>query len=181
MISDLIIRESNSSDLHSILAVERAAFGSEEEAELVRNLLNDSTAEPRLSLLAFQGDKPVGHIVFSRAVFNPAIDIVGSILGPLAVVPDRQKTGIGGKLIEHGLEILKEDGVNWVFVLGHESYYPRFGFKIAQKQGFQPPFPFPSEYTNAWMAMPLVPSNRTTYEGRVIPADTFNHHRYWGG
>lgn len=178
---DLIIRESNSSDLHSVLTVERAAFGSEEEAELVRNLLNDPSAEPRLSLLALLEDKPVGHIIFSRAIFDPAIDVVGSILGPLAVVPAYQKTGIGGRLIEHGLQILKDQGVGWVFVLGHESYYPRYGFRPAQKQGFQPPFSFPSEFTNAWMAMPLTPTSITTYEGIVIPADTFNHHYYWGG
>jgi len=181
MEAKMVIRESKSEDLESLLEVERKAFGSEEEAELVRDLLDDSSAEPRLSLLAILDDSPIGHIIFSRARCDPAVDIDGSILGPLAVVPAHQKTGIGGQLIGRGLEILKEKGVDWVFVLGHESYYPRFGFRPAQKQGFQPPFPFPAEFTNDWMALTLTPANMMTYEGTVIPADTFNHHRYWGG
>ena len=48
-----------------MLAVERAAFGSEAEADLVRALLDDPTAEPRLSLLARDGVRPVGHVLFT--------------------------------------------------------------------------------------------------------------------
>lgn len=176
----LSIRESKQTDLEDVLSVERRAFNSEEEADLVRELLEDPSAEPRLSLLAFMDEKPAGHIIFTKAVFDPAVDVTGTILGPLAVVPEYQKIGIGGQLIGRGLEILKEKGMDWVFVLGHESYYPRFGFRPAQKQGFQPPFPFPTEYTNAWMAMPLTPTCTITYKGTVIPADTFNHPKYWG-
>ena len=177
---NLIIREAAPADLEDLLEVERRAFNSEEEADLVRELLDDPSAEPRLSLLAFLDEKPAGHIIFSRAVLDPPVANKCMILGPLAVIPSHQKRGIGGRLVEQGLEILKEKGVDWVFVLGHESYYPRFGFRPAQKQGFQPPFPFPVEFTNAWMAVPLTPTSITTYEGIVIPADTFNHHRYWG-
>lgn len=65
MNTEMIIRQSSSSDLEILLTVERAAFGSEEEAELVQNLLNDPTAEPRLSLLALQEHKAVCHIRFS--------------------------------------------------------------------------------------------------------------------
>ena len=142
--------------------------------------MDDPSAEPRLSLLAFLDEKHAGHIIFPRAVFDLAIDVIGSILGPLAVVPEYQKMEIGGQLIGRGLEILKERGVDRVFVLGHESYYPRFGFRPAQKQGFQPPFPFPAEFTNAWMAIPLAPASVATYEGTVIPSDTFNYKKYWG-
>ena len=181
MLDNFVIRESGPAELDELLAVERMAFGSEDEAGLVRNLLNDSTAEPILSLLAILENQPVGHVLFTQAVFDPPVAVKGRILGPLAVIPSHQKMGIGGKLIEKGLDILKNQGVDWVFVLGHESYYPRHGFRPAQKQGFQPPFPFPSEFTNAWMAMPLTLTSITTYEGIVIPADTFNHHRYWGG
>jgi len=175
----LIIRKSTSADLEELLEVERKAFDSEEEANLVRELLEDPTAEPRLSLLAIQEGLPVGHIIFTKAVFDPGISVQGRILGPLAVIPSHQKEGIGGKLIETGLNILKSEGVDWVFVLGHTSYYPKFGFTPAQKQGFKPPYPFPEEITNPWMALALTPARVSTYEGKVIPADAFNDLRYW--
>ena len=119
MTIELIITESSLDDLNDVLAVEREAFGSEENAILVRDLLGDPTAEPRLSLLAILEDQPVGHIIFTQAEFDPNIPVQGRILGPLAVIPSHQKKGIGGKLIETGLNILKSEGVDWVFVLGH--------------------------------------------------------------
>ncbi|WP_201026082.1 GNAT family N-acetyltransferase [Mastigocoleus testarum] len=61
------IREASNSDLEDVLLVERLAFGEEEEAELVKNLLSDRSAYPILSLLAFQDDRPVGHILFTKA------------------------------------------------------------------------------------------------------------------
>ncbi len=177
---DLIIRDSVPEDLELVLAVERAAFGSEEEAELVRLVLMDPTAEPRISLLAFLDEQAVGHILFSKAELDPPVRLEASILGPLAVVPSHQKEGIGGKLIQRGLELLKEMGVDWVFVLGHESYYPRFGFSPAQKHGFQPPYPFPEEITNPWMALSLTPASGADFQGKVIPARSFDDPKYWG-
>ena len=176
----MIIRESNRADLDDLLEVERKAFDSKEEAELVRNLLADPTAEPGLSLLAIMDDQPVGHILFTQVVFDPPIAIKGTILGPLAVIPARQKEGIGGSLIQEGLEILRNRGTDWVFVLGHESYYPRFGFTPALEEGFEPPYPIPAEFSNAWMALALSPTCIATYKGKIIPADTFNDPRYWG-
>ncbi len=177
---NLVIRESLPADLEDVLAVENEAFGSEEEADLVRDLLNDRTAEPRLSLLAFVDDLPVGHILFTQALFDPPAAVKGSILGPLAVIPSHQNEGIGGKLIEKGLDILKRQGVDWVFVLGHESYYPRHGFRPAQKQGFDPPYPIPAEFTNAWMAQALTPNPSDIFQGKIIPAKTFDDPKYWG-
>ena len=98
-------------DVEDILFVERAAFGHDTEAELVRELLNDSSAKPLLSLLAFKDDKAVGHILFTNARLTKISNAVtAAILAPLAVVPDYQKQGIGGKLIKRGLEILSEIG-----------------------------------------------------------------------
>lgn len=179
MKSNRIIRETTSKDIQQILAVEKAAFQSDEEARLVLDLLNDPSAGPTLSLLLFELDEPVGHIIFSRAEFEPRLNLKARILGPLAVVPSRQKSGIGSMLIEKGLDILQNQGVDWVFVLGHESYYPRFEFSPAIPQGFEPPYPIPLQYTNAWMARALTPTCIAPYQGRVIPADSFKHPRYW--
>ena len=180
MKTDLIIRESNSSDLEDLLAVERAAFGSEEEAELVQNLLNDPTAEPRLSLLAFHKQRAVGHILFTRAYLVPEIDLSVSILAPLAVIPEYQKQGIGGILIKEGQEILEKKGVDLVFVLGHPSYYPLHGFKSAVSAGFEPPYYISPEFTDAWMVQALTPEGWGSYQGHVNCAEALDRPEYWG-
>ncbi len=180
MKTDLKIRESNSSDLEDLLAVERAAFGSEEEAELVQNLLNDPTAEPRLSLVAFHKQRAVGHILFTRAYLVPEIDLSVSILAPLAVIPEYQKQGIGGSLIGEGLAILEKEGVDLVFVLGHPSYYPLHGFKPAVSAGFEPPDYIPPEFTDAWMAQALTPAGWSSYQCQVNCAEALDCPEYWG-
>ena len=99
MKTNLIIRASISPDLERLLAVERAACGSKEEAELVRNMLDDRSAKPILSLMAVQNNQLAGHTIFTRAYFNPQIPEKGAILGPLAVISSHQQEGVGGRMI----------------------------------------------------------------------------------
>jgi putative acetyltransferase len=180
MLENLDIRESLPEELAAVLAVERAAFGSGEEVRLVMDLLKDPSAEPVLSLLALFDTQAVGHILFTKAVLDPPIALKAYILAPLAVIPAFQKQGIGGSLIKQGLQILADWGVDWVFVLGHESYYPRHGFSPALKLGFEPPYPIPEQFTGAWMTQALTPNCSANYRGRVIPAQTLNQPQYWG-
>jgi putative acetyltransferase len=63
----MIIRETTNDDLDAVLAIVRSAFQSEEEAQLVSDLLGDPTAEPRLSLMASIDGRGVGHILFTAA------------------------------------------------------------------------------------------------------------------
>ena len=114
----MMLRVARDSDLAEVLAVERAAFGSSNEAHLVRDLLADPSARPAVSLLAFRAQRAIGHILFTAARLEPSASMSLSILAPLAVVPNAQRQGIGGKLIEHGLRILSNSGIDLVFVLG---------------------------------------------------------------
>jgi len=84
------IRKALSSDLGSVLSVERAAFGSEEEANLVKDLIFDPSAKPIVSLLASQTDRAIGHILFSAARLEPEAPLSVSILAPLS--PQRTQT-----------------------------------------------------------------------------------------
>ncbi|MCP4678510.1 MAG: N-acetyltransferase [Deltaproteobacteria bacterium] len=173
------IQIASDSDLDNVLSVERAAFGSDEEANIVRELLKDSSAMPVVSLLAFQESRAVGHILFSRARLEPDAPLSISIMAPLAVVPDAQRQGIGGKLIEHGLQILSKSGVDLVFVLGHPNYYPRYGFKPAGNLGFEATYPIPDKRAGAWMVQALRPKAIGAFTGKVICTDTLNKQKYW--
>lgn len=176
----LNMREALESDLNELLIVEQSAFGHDKEAILVRDLLNDSSAKPVLSLLAFKKDRAVGHILFTTARLSDTKDTASIvILAPLAIVPDAQKQGIGGKLIEQGLKLLSESGVDLVFVLGHPEYYPRYGFKPAGHLGFEAPYPIPHKHADAWMVQSLRPGVIGTVRGTVICADALNKPEYW--
>src|SRR5258708_11234472 len=56
-------------------------------------------------------------------------------LAPMAVLPDRQRQGIGSELVRRGLDILRERGCPFVVVVGHPEYYPRVGFEPASVHG----------------------------------------------
>jgi hypothetical protein len=100
----MVIREARDADLDGVLRIERLAFGREDEANLVADLLRDSTARPLLSLLAERDGRCVGHVLFT------AIELVGattpvacSILAPLAVLPEVQGTGGRARAHRSGL------------------------------------------------------------------------------
>ncbi len=53
-----------------VMQVERAAFGGEEVPRFVADLLQDPTARPSLSLLGYEGRRPVGHVLFTNATLS---------------------------------------------------------------------------------------------------------------
>jgi len=174
------IREATDSDFSDVFLVEKDAFGHEKEANLVKDLLSDSSAKPLYSFLAFNNDRAVGHILFTSArIEGEHKGLSISLLAPLAVLPDFQKQGVGGKLIAHGLQHLTNAGVDLVFVLGHPGYYPRYGFKPAGVQGFEAPYPIPEEHANAWMVQELSPGVIGSVSGKVKCADMLNKPEHW--
>jgi predicted N-acetyltransferase YhbS len=178
MESTFYIRAATQDDLDDIVRINTEAFGQIEEANLVRELLQDDTAKPTLSLLAFDDGAPVGHILFTRVTLEET-DAAAVILAPMAVLPAAQGKRVGGRLIRVGLELLGEDGVELVFVLGHPGYYPRYGFRPAGALGYAAPYPIPLEHAGAWMVQELIPGviNRTA--GKVRCAAALDHPELW--
>ena len=176
----MLIREAAEADLEDVLSVERAAFGGDDEAELSANLLADPSAKPALSLLAITNDQAVGHILFTKAYLDQAENGPSIVLlAPLAVIPEAQNQGIGGQLIETGLQLLSGSGVDLVFVLGHPAYYPRHGFEPAGRLGFAAPYPIPDKDADAWMVQALRPGVIGSVRGRVVCADALDRSEYW--
>lgn len=174
------ITEAFISDLQDVLSVERAAFGQDDEADLVRRLLDDPSAQPLLSLLGWVDGRPVGHVLFTSARLDPVPHSVSlAILAPLAVVPDAQRQGVGGRLIDQGISVLSARGLGLVFVAGHPDYYLRHGFEPAMPHGLRPPFPMPSEHEDAWMVRALREGLIGSIRGRVVCADAMNRPEYW--
>jgi putative acetyltransferase len=175
----MYIRETTDADLNDILFIEREAFNSDKEAELTRDLLADPSAKPLLSLIAFIGNRPVGHVLFTKAHLSNNPEVAVSILAPLAVVPGCQKQGVGGELVKKGLQLLSKSGVEIVFVLGHPEYYPRHGFTPASKLGFKAPYPIPEKDADAWMVQALRPNIIGSVSGEVLCCDAMNKPEHW--
>ena len=173
------IRQTTQVDLNDILSVERAAFKRDSEVNLTAALLADPSAEPCLSLMAIVDDQPVGHILFTKGTLTNRPDIALSFLAPLAVIPKFQQQGIGGSLIKRSLELLTKANVDLIVLLGHPTYYPKFGFKPAFQLGFEPTYPIPTEVADAWMVQALKPNMIGRVSGRVICCDAMNKPEIW--
>jgi predicted N-acetyltransferase YhbS len=142
-------------------------------------MLADPTAQPLLSLLAAEGERALGHVLFSHAGIDGAgRDAAMAILAPLAVVPDAQGKTIGSRLVQAGLERLAVAGVALAFVLGDPAYYRRFGFAPAAPQGLAAPYPLPPECAEAWMARPLGRA-QVTVRGTVACCESLMQPELW--
>ena len=121
--------------------------------------------------LAEDSSGPVAHIAFSRVwVEQPDGNRTkAAILTPLAVRPDRQRIGIGSRLMDHSLRELEAHGETPFFVLGHPKYYPRAGFRSASAQ----------RVASQWSGSPAFMARGTFVpEGRlVLPLVIADAHR----
>lgn len=129
------IRFETPDDKAAIHEVTRAAFGRDVEADLVDNLRDGGHL--MLSLVAEEDGRIVGHAAYSpgRIELSAGGEVAVAALGPISVLPDVQAKGIGGRLIERGFEECLALDLDLTFLLGHPSYYPRFGWVPAKALG----------------------------------------------
>jgi len=127
----MIIRNETTSDIEAISEVTIAAFQnhpiSNHTEQFIITALRDANALT-ISLVAEVGGKVVGHIAFSPVTISDGSpDWYG--LGPVSVLPEYQKQGIGKALIHEGLSLLKALGGKGCALVGDPNYYKRFGFR----------------------------------------------------
>lgn len=128
---EIIIRDEIESDIEAIYETTKAAFEglaiSNHTEQLIICALRDANALT-ISLIAEAGEKVVGHIAFSPATISDGSpDWYG--LGPISVIPELQKRGIGKRLMREGLSLLKSLGARGCVLVGDPGYYERFGFR----------------------------------------------------
>jgi putative acetyltransferase len=155
-------RPEQARDVPAIREVLLAAFPTCLEADLVDALRKDPAWLPDLSMVAEHDGVIAGHALFTRCHVDGAPALA---LAPCAVLPEQQRRGAGSAAIIAGLAKARELGEGLVLVLGHPSYYPRFGFVPASAYGIRAPFDVPDE---AMMALVLdesqpVPSGTIAY------------------
>lgn len=163
----MVIRPESIDEIDQIRAVNLSAFGRPEEGQLI-DLLRERDAMI-CSLVAEVDGIVAGHVLFSPATLDDEGDLTAvAALGPVAVLSDYQRLGLGSALIREGLAICKERGYGIAVVLGHSSYYPRFGFRPSVSYGIRWEHNAPEE---AFMVMELRPGALSGLRGviRFLP------------
>jgi predicted N-acetyltransferase YhbS len=161
---ETIIRQESSDDYYKVNEIIKLAFGQDDESQLVDKIRKGENFVPELSMIAEVEGELVGHILFSKIKINGNQEYGSLALAPVAVLPEYQNKGIGGELIWQGLKRATELGFDSVIVLGHENFYPRFGFERASKWNIQCPFRVPDEN---FMAIELITDGLTGKSGDV--------------
>jgi len=158
----MIVRLETTGDVVAIRAIAEAAFLQSAEAQLVDDLRD--AGDSVFSLVAVEGETVIGHAMFSRlkAPF-PAL-----ALAPVAVRPERQRMGVGSRLIREGIARSEAAGWSGIFVLGDPVFYRRFGFDVGKASGFISPYAGPH-----LMALPLGRNELPTSTGSILHASAF--------
>ena len=147
-----MIRRERHEDEAEISRVIDAAFGDRETSTFAEQIRASPGYEPELAFVVEEEGEIVAHTMLSRVrLEGPDVDVL--TLTPMSVRPDRQRQGVGGRLIEAVLAAADERGEPLVLVEGVPSYYPRFGFVSATELGLERPDPKIPDA--AWMVRPL--------------------------
>jgi putative acetyltransferase len=134
MIDTLSIRNETSADVGSISAITAAAFETLEISDHTEQFVIEALRAAgalTVSLVAEVDGCVVGHIAFSPLTISDGTPNWYG-LGPVSVLPEYQRRGIGGALIEKGISRLKDLGAGGCCLVGHPGYYGRFGFQNMQ-------------------------------------------------
>ncbi|EHQ43750.1 GNAT family N-acetyltransferase [Myroides odoratus] len=146
------IRKEEIKDYDDVFKLIENAFKDEElsdhqEQFLVERLRKSESFIPELSLVAEMDNQIVGYILLTKIkIINVNFEETISLaLAPVAVLKKYQGRGIGGQLIVKAHKIAKDLNFNSVILLGHENYYPKFGYEMSNKYSIKLPFDVPDE------------------------------------
>ncbi len=173
---ELSIRQEESTDHQIVFDLIKSAFQEEEisdhqEQFLVQRLRNSDAFIPELSLVAELNGQVVGHILLTKVLIKNDIQEFTSLaLAPVSVLPNYQRKGIGGQLIQSAHQKAKSLGYTSIVLLGHENYYPRFGYQQAHLFGINFPFEAPRE--NCFV-LELIPNTLQAVYGTIEYAQEF--------
>ncbi len=148
---NVTIRQERTADYKAVFNLIKLAFKNEDVSDhneqlIVEELRKSTAFIPEFSLVAEFNNEIVGHILLTKInIKNNKQQFISLALAPISVLPKHQRKGIGRLLIEKAHQIAKNDDYKSIVVLGHESYYPKFGYQQAHKFGIKFPFNAPEE------------------------------------
>lgn len=173
----ITIRQEEEKDHQHVFQVIEEAFKNMEHSDhqeqfLVERLRKSETFIPELSLVAEnENGEIVGHILFTKLkIINDSETFESLALAPVSVKPEFQNQGIGRQLINSGHLTAKKLGFGSVILIGHEKYYPMFGYQKTTNFGISFPFEIPEENG---MAIELIKNSLKNKKGIVKYPEEF--------
>ena len=142
---------------------------------LVHDLISNTNSHDLYGFVATENKQIIGCIFFSKLTFEN--EIKAFLLSPVAIHTDFQKQGIGQKLINFGLNILKENGVKLIFTYGDSNYYSKVGFNPIAETLIKAPLKL--SYPEGWLAQSLVSNEIQPITGNSYCVEAFNKPKLW--
>ena len=182
-VENLIFRPEEPKDHRAVETLTRAAFNKPDRVERSKigcpmehymvHSLRKKDGIMELNFVAEMDGNVVGHIIYSNAyILQPDSSRVEVLnIGPISVLPELQKMGIGGALIKHSIQEARKLGYGAILFFGHPEYYPRFGFVEARNYGITD---CNGDNYPAFMAMELIEGYLKSVSGKFIEADIYN-------
>ncbi len=178
----MIFSANNPSDSDEIIQLFSKVFSDSEgqsEGLIIGNLVDDlltSTVENDLyCFVATEDAQIIGSIIFSRLTFENAVSAF--LLSPVAIDTIHQGQGIGKKLINFGLNVLKKNGVELAFTYGDPRYYVKTGFKPITEKIVKAPLPL--SQPQGWLGQSLVGDEIEPIAGKSQCVEAMNKPEIW--
>lgn len=168
---------------HQIVDLFTTTFTASEGAEegaligtLVKSLLSGTPEDDLFVFTAEDAGALVGAVIFSRLRYDQD-DRTVFLLSPLAVAPDRQRQGIGQKLVTHGLDALRTAGIDIVVTYGDPAYYGRVGFAPITEDFA--PAPLALSQPEGWLGQALTDGAPEPLKGSSTCVAALNNPAVW--
>jgi len=160
VIDRIQIRHEQPDDYLNIFHCTQDAFKQRQEAQLINELRkNIQNFKANLSFVAIYDGQLIGHCLFTPIKIHFTLKEIDALaLAPVSVLTKFQNMGVGTKLLNYALNEVKITMKNYyssIIVLGHEFYYPRFGFLPAYQFKIRPQFPLKNK--NCFLLLELMP------------------------
>lgn len=174
---EFIIRNEHPEDVVAVEALTRLAFWNLHEPGcsehlVVRQLRASADFMPELDFVAEADGRVIGNILFSRSRVVGALgeNFETVTFGPVSVLPECQRQGVGRALIERGIDHARAMGISAVVIYGNPAYYQKFGFRPGKEFGIRTA---DGKYSAALLALPLIPNALGGVSGRFLESDAF--------
>ncbi len=142
---------------------------------LVYDLITGTDVQDLYGFVAIENEKIIGSIFFTKLTFESEVNAF--ILSPVAIHTDYQGKGGGQKLINFGINQLKENGVELVFTYGDPKFYSKVGFSLINEKFVKAPFTL--TYPEGWLGQSLLGDAIESIAGDSYCVEALNKPEYW--
>ena len=174
---EIALRVERPEDVVAVEALTREAFWNLHEPGCSEHLVARQLRAcpdflPELDLVAESGGRVVGNIMFTRSrVVGAKNEIFEAVtFGPISVLPECQRRGVGRALIERGVSLARAMGFPAVIIYGSPDYYSRCGFRPGREFGIRTQG---GKYAAALQVLPLIPGALDGVRGRFLESEAF--------